>query len=96
MTIIDQPPYVYPRIITSHIGGAHILARATSRTSSISGLITRADEEILASKVNEVNAMLKQSCLEKNWPFIEHCNITSQHFNKSKLHLNKQGTSLLA
>ena len=32
----------------------------------ISGLITRADEEILASKVNEVNAMLKQSCLGKN------------------------------
>jgi hypothetical protein len=31
----------------------------------ISGLITRVDEEILASKVNEVNAMLKQSCLEK-------------------------------
>ena len=60
----------------------------------ISGLITRADEEILASKVNEVNAMLKQSCLEKNWAFIEHDNITSQHLNKSKLHLNKQGTSL--
>ena len=63
---------------------------------TISGLITRADEEILASKVNEVNAILKQSCLEKNWVFIEHCNITSQHLNKSKLHLNKQGTSLLA
>ena len=42
----------------------------------ISGLITRADEEILASKVNEVNAMLKQSCLEKNWAFIEHDNNT--------------------
>ena len=63
---------------------------------TISGLITRDDEEILASKVNEVNAMLEQLCLEKNWAFIEHCNITSQYLNKSKLHLNKQGTSLLA
>ena len=62
----------------------------------ISGLITRADDVLLTHKVDQVNAALKQSCLQKKWVFIEHTNITSNQLNNSKMHLNKFGTSTMA
>ncbi len=58
-------------------------------------LVTQSGEEILTHNVNEVSAMLNQSCLEKNWAFIEHTNITSNQLNQSKIHLNQQGSSVM-
>ena len=63
---------------------------------AISGLITRSDDEMLTRKVDEVNTALKQSCLQKGWKFIDHANITSENLNRSKIHLNKSGTSMMA
>ena len=58
----------------------------------ISGLITRADDVLLTHKVDQVNAVWKQSCRQKKWVFIEHTNITSNQLNDSKVHLNKFGS----
>ena len=64
---------------------------------SISILIPRSDGEALAAKVPDVNNVLKENCLQKNWGFVDHSNISaSSHLNRSGLHLNKGGTSRLA
>ena len=64
---------------------------------SISSLITRSDDEALAAKVPDVNKVLKEHCLQKNWGFVDHSNISaSSHLNRSGIHLNKGGTSHLA
>ena len=72
------------------------LAESVSSESamiSISSLITRSNDEALATKVPEVNKVLKEHCLQKNWGFVDHSNISpSSHLNRSGLHLNKGGT----
>ena len=50
----------------------------------------------LANKVNQVNKVLKEMCLERHWKFIGHPNITSNHLNRSGTHLNKVGTAMLS
>ena len=73
------------------------LAKSVSSESSamisISSFITRSDDEALATIVPDVNKVLKEHCLQKNWGFVEHSNISaSSHLNRSGLHLNKGGT----
>ena len=65
-------------------------------TVAVSGLTTRTDNDNLAVKVNEVNSTLKRLCRQINVNFIDHSNITPNHLNRSGIHLNKMGTSLLA
>ena len=77
------------------------LAESVSSESSamitISSLINRSDDEALACKVPDVNKVLKEHCLQKNWGFVDHSNIlATSHLNRSGLHLNKGGTSRLA
>lgn len=77
------------------------LAESVSSESSamitISSLINRSDDEALACKVPDVNKILKEHCLQKNWGFVDHSNIlATSHLNRSGLHLNKGGTSRLA
>jgi hypothetical protein len=62
----------------------------------LSEIITRNDEKTLADKVNEYKRGLAQSCIEQNWCLIRHNNINVNHLNNYGLHLNKQGTSVLA
>ena len=62
----------------------------------ISGLITRIDNGDLANKVNQVNKVLKEMCLERHWKFIGHPNITSNHLNRSGIRLNEMGTAMLS
>jgi hypothetical protein len=62
----------------------------------LSEIITRKDDERLANKVNEYNKGLAQLCIEQNWSLIKHNNISINHLNNYGLHLNKQGTSVLA
>ena len=61
----------------------------------ISSLIARGDE--LNTKVIETNRLLEKACNERNIGFINNNNIDrSSHLNKSRLHLNRNGSSVLA
>ena len=62
----------------------------------ISGLITRVDNGDLANKVNQVNKILKEKCLQRHWKLIGHPNITSNHLIRSGIYLNKIGTAMLS
>lgn len=64
---------------------------------AISSLTARADDSELAKRVKEVNKILRKFCRQNEWGFIDHNNITTdQHLNRSRLHLNRSGTSLLS
>ena len=48
-------------------------------------------------KAMEINAYLKQFCIEKNIFLIDHTKtIHSRNINRSKLHLNKSGSIILS
>ena len=64
-------------------------------TVAVTGLTTRADNDNLAVKVNEVNSTLKRFCRQNNVNFIDHSNITPNHLNRSGIHLNNMGTSFI-
>ena len=53
----------------------------------ISSLIVRNDRDGANDKISEVNSLLYESGME----FIDHPNITLEHLNGSKLHLNRSG-----
>ena len=64
---------------------------------ALSSLVCRSDDEAFACKIAELNKILKDCCTQKSCGFVDHSNIsTSNHFNRSGLHLNKSGTSRLA
>ena len=59
----------------------------------VSGLVPRGDN--LNGKVVMVNNALRRECAKRNIFFIEHDNINPRlHCNRSKLHLNKEGTNI--
>ena len=59
----------------------------------ISSIVCRADS--FREKVDEVNAHLEEICAKKDIP-INHSNINpKRHLNKSRLHLNDAGISVL-
>ena len=62
----------------------------------ISGLITRTDDENSTRNVGRVNSELKSLCTRGKLTFIDHSNISCNELNRSKLHLNKVGTKVLA
>ena len=53
-------------------------------------------DESLTRKVTLYNSLLAKLCLERNWQLISHNNIDKSHLNSYGLHLNKNGTSILA
>ena len=63
---------------------------------AVSGLITRANEVTLTHKVRKVNPELKRLCMQKQLKFIDHGNISCNELNRSKIHLNKVGTKVMA
>ena len=63
---------------------------------TISSLTPRADDNELAKRVKEVNKILRKFCRQNQWGFIDHNNITYLHLKRSRLHLNRSGTSLLS
>ena len=66
-----------------------------SHDLSISSIVVRNDK--FKEKTAQVNESLKRLCAERNIYFINHAkNVLPQHLNKSKLHLNKEGTSILS
>ena len=76
---------------------ATMVSRESPAKIALSSIVCRSDEEALACKIAEVNRILKDCCTRKSWGFVDHSNIsTSNHLNRSGLHLNKSGTSRLA
>ena len=61
----------------------------------ISGLITRGDR--YESKRKRVNFVLQDLCSQNDFAFFEHNNIhANQHLNRSLIHLNRHGDSILS
>ena len=61
----------------------------------ISGLVPRGD--LLHNKAMEVNIFLKQLCISQDFYYIDNTNIQAEyHLNRSRIHLNREGTRLLA
>jgi len=63
---------------------------------TISSLLTRSDDPSLASKIKEVNKILKTFANQNEWDVISHSNLTTEHLNSSGLHLNFSGTKVFA
>ena len=61
---------------------------------ALSSIIHRSDHDF-EDKINETNRKLENLCKGKGMIFINNSNIDSTCLNRSKLHLNKSGTSLL-
>ena len=60
----------------------------------VSGLIARGDE--LEDKRKKTNYILRDMCFEESITYTDHPNIdASNHLNRSKLHLNRHGDSIL-
>ena len=62
---------------------------------TISSLISRSDRT-LNGKIKDVNKIVNQFAKQHAWRTIPHSNIKNEHLNASGLHLNVQGTKLLA
>ena len=62
---------------------------------TISSLISRSDQT-LNGKIKDVNKIVNQFAKQHAWRTIPHSNIKNEHLNASGLHLNVQGTKLLA
>ena len=61
---------------------------------SISGIVPRNDD--LNNKASEVNKELSRMCKKEKLPFLEHSNINPRaHLNKSRIHLNRNGSEKL-
>lgn len=61
----------------------------------VSGIVPRGDN--WNNKVSEINKHLQSACSSRNMPFIDNSNIyTEYHLNRSRLHLNPEGTHILA
>ena len=68
--------------------------KTEGNTVFVSGLVARGDR--WNAKVCEVNRFLTRRSQEGDLQFIDNSNITSEHLNRSLLHLNPEGTRLLA
>ena len=61
----------------------------------VSALLVRADNHILAMKVEKVNNALRIYCNENDVPFMGNANINTSHLNSKGLHLNNLGSTIL-
>ena len=73
-----------------------INSSSPSTQISISGLVTRRDNSIFVSKINNTNKRLKAICVSKKWSFIDNSNVNLSCLNRRGLHLNRNGSSLLS
>ena len=61
---------------------------------ALSSIIHRSDDDF-EDKINETNRKVENLCKGKGIIFVNNSNIDRTCLNRSKLHLNKTGTSLL-
>ena len=82
-----------PEQIAESIIGVATSLKSDTCDVLVSRRTVRSDDH--RKKVAEVNRVLKELCEEKNLYYINHDKkITVKHLNRSKLHLNKKGTSI--
>ena len=61
----------------------------------VSGSVPRGDN--WNNKVSEIKKHLQSACRSRNMPFIDNSNISIEHhLNRSRFHLNPEGTRILA
>ena len=61
----------------------------------ICGLVPRGDQ--WHDKAIEVNRFLAQLCVSQGFHYIDNTNIQAEyHLNRSRIHLNREGTRILA
>ena len=90
----DEEP---AKIIAENIMKLALEMKNEANDVMVSGLIVRSDDNNLNQKLLEVNKVLVEECKRYDLCFINHSNINAtQHLNGGGLHLNYQGTSLLA
>ena len=63
---------------------------------AVSGIVCRSDNEDLRKIIPFVNKTIQKFCHQNEWSFIDNSTLNHEHLNRSKLHLTKIGTSLLA
>jgi hypothetical protein len=62
---------------------------------AVSSLLVRCDR--YSDRVSKVNSFLRIKCSDRNLQFIDHSNtIVAKHLNRSRIHLNKDGSRLFA
>ena len=83
-----------PETIAKSILDLATSSKSTTCDISLSNILTKKDKH--QQKAQEINSYLKELCKEFNIRHIDHeKSIKPQHLNKSRLHLNKRGTSIL-
>ena len=84
-----------PELIAKSITDAGPSLKNDSHDVSISSIVVRNDK--FKEKATQVNENLERLSAEPNIYFINHTNnILPQHLNKSKLLLNRKGSSILS
>jgi hypothetical protein len=71
-----------------------IVSQSLSKIT-ISEIIKRQDP-VINIKIDKTNSLLAKLCGKFKWQFIRHTNIDASKLNASGLHLNSQGTAMLA
>lgn len=80
--------------ITDDIVNLAVSLKTEHNNVIVSSVTTRGDKH--GNKVNQLNDALEEACSERNIGFINNNNITINHLNRSKLHLNPSGSKLLS
>ena len=84
-----------PELIAKSITDVGSSLKNDSHDVSISSIVVRNDK--FKEKAAQVNENLERLCAKRNMYFLNHANnILLQHLNKSKLHLHRKGSSILA
>ena len=91
--ITDEPEKVADNVMNLAL---HCINSTEGKTSVVVSSITPRDDKF-RQKVAEVNSFLKVMCEERNIGFIDNSNVLAKtHLNRSKLHLTRKGSSILA
>ena len=84
-----------PEIIAKETMELAVSLSTKENTVFVSGIVPRGDN--WNNKASEINKHLQSACSSRNMPFIDNSNISTEyHLNRSRLHLNPEGTCILA
>lgn len=75
--------------------GREIQNESPDTKVTISSIIERSDDSLNA-KIKEVNKIVAKFAKQNHWTFLSNSNINKEHLNSSGLHLNPEGTKILA